>query len=319
MTPHRRQLLLALGLIMAAGLARVPLESHLTADFRDRGLLRPPLELETRKKVGQAFWAVSLGGLRTLVATVLNLRAHAFFETQQWERLADAFRTITQLAPATRYYWDTGSWHMAYNAASHYHYESDLPELRRRLLWRQWIEKGTDFLKEGIRQNPDDWRLWASLGNLLSDPNKLIDDEAAAAAYHQSVATGNALPHIRRAEAYALARVPERADEALPLVRRLIEEPGGRVPTLASLQFVLELRSNPGLDPYELALQLFGNPRTAYDRLGNYFLDVRSRLPLDGVAPALRRLEEELDVAAEQSVFKARELLLANPADPWTS
>lgn len=319
MTTHRRQLVLALGLLAAAGLARLPLEKQLTDDFRHRGLLRPPLALETQKKVGQAFWAVSLGGLRTLVATVLNLRAHAFFETQQWERLADAFRTITQLAPSTRYYWDTGSWHMAYNAASHYHYESDLPELRRRLLWRQWIEKGTDFLKEGIRQNPDDWRLWAALGHLLSDPNKLIDDEAAAAAYRQAVATGNAPPHIRRAEAYALARVPGKADAALPLVRRLLDEPGGRVPTLVSLRFALEARANPELDPHDLALQLFGNPHAAYDRLGNYFLDIRSRLPMDGVAPALRALEKELDVAADQSVFKAREHLLANPSDPWTS
>jgi len=317
MDRHRRHLLLALAVLVLGGLAKLPLERALTTDLRERELLRPPLELETTRKLGQGFWAVSLGGLRTLVATVLNLRAQEYFEGQKWTQLTDTFGTIVQLAPFTEYYWDIGAWHMAYNAAAWHQHSSPAPELRRRAEWRNWIERGVDFLEEGLRHNPDDWRLWNNLGRIHSDPNKILDFEAAAEAYASAVATGDAPSFVARAEARARARIPGREDAALPLVRRLHDQPGGDLPTMQALRFVLEHRADPERDLRELALSIFDSPERAWERLGDYYLSIRDRYPMDGVATLLRRLEDELGIPPQRSMLAARERLEADNYDPW--
>lgn len=317
MNPTLRRLSAAATVLVVSGIVRMPLEQALTKDLQAQGLLSKPLNIETRKKVGQSFWAVSLGGLRTLVATVLNLRAFSFFENQQWVQLADTYETIAQLAPNTDYYWDTGSWHMAYNAAAYYQTSSDLPELRRRAEWRQWIERGTSFLEEGTKQNPDSWYLWSRLGWIYSDPNKLIDYEKSADAYINSVKAGNALPYVQNGAAYSLARVPGREDEALEIIRERRKEPRGRVPTMNGLAFALEYRANPSRDTYQLALDIFGSENEAYDQLTPYYLETRKNFPMDGMAEILKKLESRLSVPADRSVFKQRKELEENIFNPW--
>ncbi|MCU0753376.1 MAG: hypothetical protein MUC40_10220 [Akkermansiaceae bacterium] len=102
--------------LLAFGAARMPFEAGLSRELRAAGLFPPPLEIGTRDKIGQTSSAVALGGLRTLVATFLNLRAFTFFTEQRWDDVAGTYGMIVDLAPRTRYYWETGSWHMAYNA-----------------------------------------------------------------------------------------------------------------------------------------------------------------------------------------------------------
>lgn len=310
MTVHRRHQLAALGVLVIAGAVRAPVEQALTEHLREERLLREPLDLEMRKKVGQGFWAVSLGGLRTLVATVLNLRAFGHFENYDWTKVADSYDTIVQLAPNTAYYWETGSWHMAYNAAAYYQRNDEgLPDIRARAEWERWIRMGGAFLEEGVRQNPDNALLWSRLGWLYVDPNKIRDYDRAADAFGRSVETGDALPYIRRFQAMAMARSEKYTEEALPLIRRIMEEDGGAPPTLLSLRFSLEHRENPGIDSDALALELFGTREKAYQQLGNHFLDIRGDYPMNGVAPYLRKLERLLEVPEEESVFLARETL----------
>lgn len=303
MFSNLRRTLIAAGILLVAGIVRMPVEQALTEDLREQSLLSEPLQLETRKKVGQGFWAVSLGGLRTLVATVLNLRAYTYFEVQKWEQVADTYDTIVQLAPNSAYYWDTGHWHMAYNAGSHYKIDTSLPEIRAEAEWRKWVLRGTAFLEEGARQNPDNPMLWRQLGWLYSDPNKLVDYKKAAAAYGKAVEIGGTLPFVERAQAYALARTEDGIDEVLPMVRRLQKEPGGDVPTLVCLRFALEMRENPSRDSHLLALDLFGSSDRAYDLLGNYYLNRNDGFPMNGVASELRRLERDLVVPPEKSIF----------------
>ena len=303
MTTQLRRTLFAAGLLLAAGIVRMPIEQALTEDLRQQKLLSKPLELDTRKKIGQGFWAVSLGGLRTLVATVLNLRGFSYFEGQKWEQVADTYDTIVQLAPNSAFYWDTGQWHMAYNAAAHYQTDSDLPEIRAQAEWRKWIKRGTAFLEEGVRQNPDNALLWKQLGWLYSDPNKLVDYDKAAAAYAKAVEIGGVLPYVSRAHAYALARSENGINDALPLVRKLQKEPGGNVPTMLCLRFALEMREDPGRDAHLLALDLFGSSKKAYQQLSTYYLGTRDNYPMNGVSEELRKLERDLAIPSENSIF----------------
>ena len=80
--------ILALGLL-ASGALRLHWEAGFSAELRADGLLAKKVEMGTRDKIGQTSSAVALGGLRTLVATFLNLRAFSFFEAKRWDELAE--------------------------------------------------------------------------------------------------------------------------------------------------------------------------------------------------------------------------------------
>lgn len=307
--------ILALGLL-AAGALRMHWEAPFTAELRADGLLAKKVEMDTRDKIGQTSSAVALGGLRTLVATFLNMRAFSYFETTRWDELAETYDLIVDLAPNTIYYWESGGWHLAYNAASYYRDGSDLPPLRRREAWQTSILRGRAFFERGARMNPDDWQINASLGRILSDPNKLLDFPAAAQAFKASADTGKALPYIRRNEMLAMARVPGREAESLAMARRLFASPSNRLPVLGCVLLAMESRADPKKSPVELALAIFGTARNAYEPLCDYWVRVRERYPLDGVAAALQGLEKQLAIPPEKSVFKRPLQQLEGP-DDW--
>ncbi|MEY3897881.1 MAG: hypothetical protein RLZZ214_3402 [Verrucomicrobiota bacterium] len=311
--------------LLAFGAARMPYEAGLAKELRNAGLTPPPMKIGTRDKIGQTSSAVALGGLRTLVATFMNLRAFSFFQEQRWDDLAETFDTIVDLAPHTRYYWETGSWHLAYNAASYYMNDSKLPSLRRREAWRASILRGRAFLERGIRNNPTDWSLSASLGFLLSDTNKFhaFRDPneafaAAAEAYRRAADTGNALPYVRRSELYALARVAGKEKEALALARSLYAESKNRTPTLLILLFILEAHENPDMDTTARAIELFSTPEKAYDALTGHWQRVRERFPVYGVAATLESLEKILNIPKDKSIF-SQPLPVPFNTDDWFS
>lgn len=303
----------------------MPYEAALRDELRAGGLTPPPLEIGTRDRIGQTSSAVALGGLRTLVATFLNLRAFTFFQEQRWDDVAKTYETIVDLAPRTRYYWETGSWHSSYNAASYYLNDSKLPALRRREAWRSSIYRGRAFLERGIRNNPDDWSMLANLGFLLSDSNKFPafrDDKAtfaaAADAYKRAAETGKALPYVRRAQLYSLARVAGREKEALEFAQSLYAVRSNRTPTLLILLLVLEAHENPAADSAQRAIELFGSPQSAYKALCTHWQRTRERFPVFGVAAALQSLETTLAIPAEKSILN-QPLQAPTGPDEWFS
>ena len=306
----RKSLVLAIALLVFGAL-RLRFEAELGAGLRAARLIAPRLEVGSRERIGQTSSAVALGGLRTLVATFLNLRAFTAFSEQRWTDVEQTYQTIVDLAPHTRYYWETGSWHLAYNAASYYLNESKLPPLRRREAWRSYIGKGRAFLERALRNNPDDWSLLASLGMLLTDSNKFVafrDTQesfaAAAAAYRKCAATGKAPGYASRAWLYALARVAGKESEALALARSLdAQGPKNRTPTLRMLLLVLEAHDNPSLDVARRAVELFGTPDKAYAALCGHWQRSRDQFPVFGVPAALAALEAALAIPQEKSIL----------------
>ncbi len=311
--------------LLAFGAARMPFEAGLAKELRDAGLTPPPLEIGTTEKIGQTSSAVALGGLRTLVATFMNLRAFGFFEDQKWDDVAKCFDIIVDLAPRTRYYWETGSWHSAYNAASYYLYNSTMPAMRRREAWRASIVRGRAFLERGIRNNPDDWSLYTNLGSMLADPNKFPafrdpnkSFADSADAYGRAAAIPNSLSYARRFQFYSLARVPGKEAEALALGRELYQDPKNRTTTMVVLLFVLEAHENPGMDTAKRALELFGSPENAYKELSGHWHRTRERFPVYGVASALESLEKTLNIPPEKSIFQ-QALQPPRDMDDWFS
>ena len=311
MTQAKRYAVLSLA-ILAFGAVRMPFENRLRQEMDDSGLMPPKLEVETGERIGQTFSAVSLGGLRTLVATFLNLRAFGFFSEQRWADVEETYGTIVDLAPRTRYYWDTGSWHQAYNAASYYLYgDTDLPPLRRKVAWRESILKGRDFLLRALRNNPGNPMLYESLGRLLSDANKVAafgdpgeTYEKAYEAYQAAVDTGLARDYAKRAALYSLARVPGREGEALALAEEVTKDDPRPLPTLKGLLYSLRYHENPDSDVMDLIDAIFETHEEAYDVLGNQWLRTRDHFPTYGIAKAVTLLEKELEIPEEKSLFK---------------
>ena len=301
----------------------MPFEENLSKELKSAGLSPLPMDIGTRDKIGQTSSAVALGGLRTLVATFMNLRALSFFENQKWDDVAETYDTIVDLAPRTRYYWETGSWHSAYNAASYYQNDSTLPPLRRKEAWRAAIYRGRAFLERGIRNNPNDWSLYANLGFLLSDSNKFpafrdanATFTAAAEAYRRSAATGKALGYVKRAEFFSLARVAGKEKEALALGKSLYADPRNRVTTLMILLLVLEAYDNPAMDCSGRAIEIFGTPEKAYEALTGHWQRTRERFPIYGVAEALESLEKSLAIPKNKSIFNQPLQAVVGP-DDW--
>lgn len=291
MRSRRRPLLLAAAVLLTAGFVRLHVEEAMTANFREQGLLSPPLELELKEKLGQNSSAVALAGLRTLVATFTHLNVTDCFSRQKWLELEKAMNTTVQLAPRGTYYWDIGGWHIGTNASTYYRSEAGLPELRARAEAKRWVLKGREFFERGIRNNPDDWRLRVALGNLCSDPFRYPDDALAAEAYARAVATGQAPPSVRRALFRAEVRSGTNPEKSLAEVRELLADPRNRVPTLLCIAYVLEARFDPPEDPVARAVEFFGSEEKALRNLGSYFLNIHDRLPMDGVELAVRLLE----------------------------
>ncbi|MFT4176104.1 MAG: hypothetical protein QM627_05560 [Luteolibacter sp.] len=310
--------------LLAMGAVRLPVEARLTEELRSARLLNTPLPIGTREKIGQTSSAVALGGLRTLVATFLNLRAYTAFTEQRWPDVESTYDTIVELAPHTTYYWETGAWHMAYNAAPHYQTARDLSPLRRRQEWRTSIRKGRAFLERGIRNNPEDWKLYQNLGFLLADPNKVrafpsVSESfaAAAEAYQKAADSGTMLPVIRRNQLYSLARVPGREAEALSLARKLYDERlTNRTPTLQILLVALETQQDIIDHPAQRAVELFGDETKAYNALGFYWRARNNLFPMDGIADALATLEKSLGVPPEKSIL-LEETPPAAGSDEW--
>ncbi|MDB6076262.1 MAG: hypothetical protein JWO82_9, partial [Akkermansiaceae bacterium] len=252
------------------------------------------------EKIGQTSWAVTLGGLRTLVATFTYLKAYDQFASQHWNDLEKTFETTVQLSPHSRYYWDLGAWHMSYNAGSYYLSESDLPPIRARAERLRWIHKGRAFLEKGIQNNPRDPQIRLSLARFYEDSFQIPDDQAACAQYEKAMELGADQTYVQRAYLRSLVRTGQDPARARALLADLLKTRENRVPTLLCFDFVFRWEDLSGKgtpDPVALAVQEFGSESKALLILGSFLTDVRSRWPSSGVETTVRVLESRAGIS----------------------
>jgi hypothetical protein len=308
-----RKLLVVILALIASGLAMQPFERSFTSDLRERRLLPQPIDLDTRQALGQATFAIALGGLRPLIASLRNLKAHTYFEYQEWGKLEGVFKTITTLQPHTRYYWDVASWHLAYNAYADYADKPDIPDARRRYLQKEYLDRGLKFLVDGIDNNPDDWRLRQAYIRILTDPFKPNDFPKAVEAIDEAMARGPVPSILHREKLYSLARIPGREEEAWETAQEVWEDPANRdIPSIRLIYFALQHRFTPPESRTPLEV-LFGprggggteNPtqsrQNALKYLSYYWLRQREGFPMDGVAETIRILLKEFNIPEEKS------------------
>lgn len=285
---------IVLGVLTGAGLCIGGVERDLHEKFQADGLLSTPLEINEREKIGQTMSVVALGGLRSMVASFINLRAYGSFQDSDWIKLEEEFETMVMLQPKIPYYWETGAWHLSYNAATSYLENPDYAEMRRRLLHKEYVAKGKALLERGVKNNPETVSLLSTLGMFHSNSAKYPDYSKAADFYRKAFETGRSRGYEGRAWLYCLARAEGRRDEALALARRLYANPRNRVDSLLCLLFVLESSVSNAPPADQLLREIFPSLEEAQKMLTLYAQNNKDDMPLDGVEYALEYLKSQI-------------------------
>jgi hypothetical protein len=292
------QIVVIICVLLGFGAAKLRFENRLSQDMVEQRLIQPPLKEGTNLRLGQTGAAVALGGLRSLVASIWNLRAFLHFENLDWLKLEQSYEVITTLQPQTTHYWDTGAWHLHTNASVYYKENKELSPIRRSAMQQKYISKGSAFLTEGVRQNPDNWRLHLALARLWNDRHKLPDPPRALGHYEDALACGS-LPDYKRSQLrrfafYVMTRVQGREQDAHALGLALFNEsPGNHTPNLVSCLFALQNALDiPEADRLTDS-QLFPNQRTQLQWLKNFWAHRIQDYPMDGVLRKINELEQE--------------------------
>jgi hypothetical protein len=230
----------AILLLAVFGALKWPLETALDAAQRQAGLRQTALDLSLRERVGQMGFIAALSGFRSPLAAFLWIEAHNAWERTEWGRMAGLFDTVTTLQPRSMTYWDMAAWHMAWNASKAALDDPKQPSEALRIRnQRQFFKVGQDYLERGIQNNPDNYFLYAALGNLLQQ--KLEDHCGSAEAYLKASKFPDAPPFISRVAGYEMAKCAGREREAYELLKKLYDEdPQHHKPTLITTLKELE-------------------------------------------------------------------------------
>ncbi len=211
--------------LLVLGLVKLPLEQRLTHTLRSHDVLSPPTDLGLRENLGQMSFAASLGGLRSLVASVVYLQAFAAWEDVDWGKVDSLMSIATRLQPKFDAYWDDAANYMGYDAASYYRYDESRPTLYRNQLYRQHVQRGLEILQQGLRVLPDSSRLYIKLGEFYSARVEPPDHKQAGLAWLAAFKHG-ALPVYERRAAYELAQLDADRDALLTSYRILLRSYG---------------------------------------------------------------------------------------------
>jgi len=146
---QRRLVYFALLLIVVA--AMQPLRKSLEETRARLGFASPPTEL----RPGEFAATVLLGGFRAVAVDLLWIKALEARRAQDWHALLALTRMISNLQPEFIDGWEFNMWVMTTKLARR------APTDREG--W-QWLQRGIEFGKEGLRRNPDSWRLAYAVG-----------------------------------------------------------------------------------------------------------------------------------------------------------
>lgn len=123
-------------------------------------------------------------GFRKLAANFLWMQVDTFWHTGELHRMVPMMRTCVTFDPNFIDAYLLGAWHLAYNIPAKIEPTPEplkeyFPKYGRRLgLREEWYYMGADFLRDGIRKNPRDYRLYFDLGYAIYE-QKLGDHKNA--------------------------------------------------------------------------------------------------------------------------------------------
>lgn len=216
--------ILAIVVLLVWGLIKMPLETNISKEREEKRLGGFKLTAGLREQAGQAGFVAVLGGLRAMVADLTWIKAHIAWEKTEYGRMKVLFDVCTALQPRRENYWDIAGWHMAWNAAANVqlHDKTIKDEFEREREIRRYWKLGEQYLRDGIKNNPDSWLLYERLGGFYRD--KLNDKCQAAWAYGEAAKRPGRLDFVRRFHAMYLAECPGHEREGYEKLLALFKE-----------------------------------------------------------------------------------------------
>ena len=245
-----RNLIVIAAVLCGTGYLRMPKEQKFMEDLRERKIAHPQIDSEIWSKMGQTSLAGTFGGLRSVMASFMSIGAYDHFENNDWYKLEKDFEVITALDPYNAYYWNTGAWHLGWNAASWARRNQrreietalkngneDFSPTKQRLLEMEFLEKGDAMYREGLKYNPGSEELWFDRGAMWSNEYKRPDLERAAEAFKELRNSPN--PVYRRRYLLTIARIPGREIEAYEEMVRLVSVSDPRNFSIATVRVLM--------------------------------------------------------------------------------
>lgn len=217
----RRRIIIAVLLVLAFGVARMPFEAQLEKERRGAFFHGVKLDLSLREKVGQMGFLAALSGFRAFVADMLWIHAHTLWERTEWGSMKVDLDAVTSLQPRCVLFWSQAAWHMGFNASvAAFEDKKKQPREALRLKAQQeYWEIAEDYLKRGIENNPEVYNLYADLGLLYE--NKFKDHCKASEYYGKAASFPNSPVFYHRFQYYELAKCPGHEREAYEALLKL--------------------------------------------------------------------------------------------------
>lgn len=180
-----RNKMLSFILLLAIGLALLPLENSIRAERTQLKYGGARVSIKLREAIGQNLAIALLAGMRGVVADFLWINGHGYWEKKQWLRQYQNIEVVATLQPQAIMFWDLGQWHMAWNIG--YGVLSD-PKNRTKAEGikreREWHEKAREFIERGIENVPNRYDLYFTMGWLYYEKlNKDCDQPPCREAF----------------------------------------------------------------------------------------------------------------------------------------
>lgn len=223
----KRKWVAVAAVILVSGLIRGPVEDGMLKGFRKNGFLPAYTHVSMADQVGSQASIAMLGGLRFLIATYVQLDAWTKWQDGLWEDLMERYQLITILQPRDSESWIEYGWHLAYNASAWMLDDrEDLTPTERKILSKEYIDRGIKVLEEGLLWCPEDPWLYRDLGQAYLDKTKDDPDRFCKAA--EVFRRGSLLPKapsfLYRFYAYNLAKCEGHEAEAYKICMGLYAE-----------------------------------------------------------------------------------------------
>ena len=248
--------------------------------------------MSAREQLTQASFVGSIGGFRSLIASIYDLRAHQAFRDKDWASV-EKFRSITtSLQPRFAKHWDLAAWDMAWNAYAYYRNKSEWAEdaveswQMKNIIMPRYLEKGLEFAKQGAEWIPESYRLAMVVADIYSQ--KYDNPQLAAQWYLKSSIVDDAPPYVFRAYATHLARCEGKEEEAYEVTSSLYRSTrfGVRALTLTVRRDMERLEDHiafkaaneMSLEQLENAALSNGSTYLDYAKLGMHLLEVKKDL-----------------------------------------
>ena len=232
MRKHRTKLIAA-ALILVLGAIRMPIEQAFEKDLQELKFRDGTPDLALRDQMPQMAFVAALGGLRSLVASLFDINAYVAFSQNDWGGVDSQYSLICTLQPRFPRYWESASWHMAYNARSYYMHPQKSGDQFRQAVRNEivdtYTQKGIAYLERGLTFLPDDDRLHLALAQTIRQ--KAPNPPRAAKHFKRAFDLTGRL-HLQRAYAYQLVEFvePEANQEAYDILTSQLELIPGSIP-----------------------------------------------------------------------------------------